>query len=208
MQFRDRQDAGQQLADALRAYKGKDVVVYAVPRGGVPVAVTVARALGAPLDVVLPRKIGHPYNPEYAFAAVSEHGDVVAGEGELLHVDAGWFEKELAAAQTEAKRRRELYAAGLTPVSPRNKTCIIVDDGLATGLTMKAAVKELRHEKPKQIIVAVPVAPPETIRELSDLADHVVALYTPSGYFDAVGSYYRDFTQVSDQEVVALMKSL
>ncbi len=208
MHFKDRQHAGQQLAHALKNYKGKDVVVYALPRGGVVLGAEVAKKLKAPLDLLIPRKVGHPYNPEYAIAAVAESGDMIRNEEEVTHVDPQWFKQAAAKERTEAQRRRQLYLGGKKPVKATGKIGIIIDDGLATGLTMKVAIKELRHQKPKQIVVAVPVAAEETASELSTLADEVVVLYVPVGFFGAIGSYYQNFDQVSDAEVIALIKSL
>jgi len=208
MHFKDRRQAGKQLANALSAYKGQDVVVYALPRGGVVTGVEIAKYLHAPFDLLIPRKIGHPYNPEYAIAAVAENGDTVRNEEELAHVDPQWFKKAAAEQRAEAGRRRKLYLGDKKPAAASGKICIIVDDGLATGLTMKTAIKELRRHNPKEIVVAVPVAPADTVKEISKLADDVAALYVPGGFFGAIGSYYQDFDQVSDEEVIALINSL
>lgn len=207
MHFKDRQHAGQQLASALKKYKGRDVVVYALPRGGVIVGIEVAKELNAPFDLLIPRKIGHPYDPEYAIAAVSESGEVVKKDEELRHIDKQWFENEVARELGEIKRRRQLYLGGRKPLDPEGKTAIIVDDGLATGLTMKAAILQLRKQKTKTVIVAVPVAPADTAREIGKLLDELVVLHVPAG-FASVGSYYQDFPQVSDEEVISAIKSL
>lgn len=207
MHFKNREQAGRLLAEALKQYKGQDVVVFALPRGGVVLGAIVTKKLGAEFDLLIPRKIGHPYNPEYAIAAVAENGDTVRNEQELAHVDPEWFKEAVAEQRAEAKRRRKLYLGGKKPIPASEKNCIIVDDGLATGLTMKAAIKELRRQKPKGIIVAVPVAPEDTVKELSKLADDLVVLYIPAGLFSAVGSYYQDFPQVSDEEVISLIQS-
>ncbi len=207
MTFKNRVEAGRQLSEALREYAGPEVVVYALPRGGVAVGLEVAKRIKAPLDLVITRKIGHPYSPEYAIAAVAENGDIAGNEEEIAYVNKNWFDLEVKNQQIEAKRRREAYL-GPAPSPPvKGKTAIIVDDGLATGLTMKVAVKELRHRQPERIVVAVPVAPRETLAEISKLVDRVVCLYAPKGSFGAIGQYYEDFSQVTDEEVVALMRS-
>ena len=208
MHFKDRKHAGEQLAEALKQYQGKGTVVYALPRGGVVLGVIIAKRLGADFDLLVPRKIGHPYSQEYDIAAVAENGDIVRNEEELGHVDPEWFKKAGADERAEAKRRRKLYLGNRKPTAAASKICIIIDDGLATGLTMKVAIKMLAHRKPKTIIVAVPVAPEDTVREIAKLVDDVVALYIPAGYFGAIGSYYQDFDEVSDEEVVSLIQTV
>jgi predicted phosphoribosyltransferase len=204
--FKDRADAGRQLADALREYKDGNVVVYALPRGGVVLGIEIARRLNAPLDLIIVRKVGHPDSPEYAIAAVAEDGHTVMNRCEVDSVDKAWFDEAVRTEQLEAHRRRELYTRGRPPIPATDKTAILVDDGLATGLTMFAAVQEVRHSHPKKIVVAVPVAPPQSVEELKQVADDVVALYvTPD--FGAIGAFYYRFGQVSDEEVIELMKS-
>jgi predicted phosphoribosyltransferase len=206
MIFKDRADAGRKLADALSAYKGDNVVVYALPRGGVVLGTEIARSLNAPLDLIIVRKIGHPYSPEYAIAAVAEDGHTVMNRLEVDSVDKPWFDEAVRTQQQEARRRRELYTRGRPPIPATDKTAILVDDGLATGLTMFAAVQEVQHAHPRKIVVAVPVAPPQTVEELTQVADDVVALYvTPD--FGAIGAFYYRFGQVSDEEVIELMNS-
>ncbi len=207
MRFKDRRMAGKQLGKTLRAYDGEDAVVYAIPRGGVVTGYEVARALDAPLDIIIARKIGHPASPEYAIAAVTENGDPVIDRTEAANVDAAWLARAIATARREAKRRREAYSGGIHPLSCGGKTAIIVDDGLATGLTMKAAAKELLARHPKRIIIAVPVAPKSVIAELSRLADEVVTLLSPNGSFEAVGAYYEKFPQITDEEVDSLLNA-
>jgi putative phosphoribosyl transferase len=199
--FEDRSDAGQKLAEALQAYKGKDAVVYGIPRGGVIVANEIARSLEAPLDLVITRKIGHPLYPEYAIAAVGEGGQLSTNPRETEYVDKEWFEEEVRIQQEEAQRRRQLYMQDRKAFNAANKIAIIVDDGLATGLSMFAAIEDVRRRGPSRIIVAVPVAPTETVRKLSLVANEVVALYTPED-FRAIGGFYKRFDQVTDAEVV------
>jgi predicted phosphoribosyltransferase len=189
-------------------YKGQPVVVYALPRGGVVLGVEVARALQAPLDLIVVRKIGHPLSPEYAIGAVAEDGYVVTNPVETATLDRRWIEGAATAELKEARRRRELFLRGRNPVEVRDKISIIIDDGLATGLTMEAAIHEIRKRGPREVIVAVPVAAAETVNRLRPEVDDLIVLYIPGGFFGAVGSFYQRFDQVSDEEVVALMKSM
>jgi predicted phosphoribosyltransferase len=207
MIFKDRVDAGKKLADALGYYKGHDAVVYALPRGGVAVGAEIARALDVPLDLVVVRKVGHPFAPEYAIAAVAEDGDMITNSAEVDSIDPKWFQESARAEQREARRRRELYTSGRLPISAAGKIAIIVDDGLATGLTMFAAIQEVRHSRPQKIVVAIPVAPPETIEKLRTVSDDVVALYVPP-HFRSIGSFYVKFDQVTDEEVIEILNSV
>ncbi len=206
--FRDRTDAGKRLADALINYKGLPIVVYALPRGGVVLGVEVARALEAPLDLIVVRKIGHPLSSEYAIGAVAENGYVVTNPVETATIDGRWIDRAAAAELKEARRRRALFLRGRSPVEVTDKIAIIVDDGLATGLTMQAAIHEIRRRGPRAVIVAVPVAAEETANDLRPHVDDLVVLFIPGRSFGAVGSYYEFFDQVSDEEVVDLMKSM
>jgi predicted phosphoribosyltransferase len=205
--FRDRRDAGAALADRLHSYKGRDdLVVLALPRGGVPVAYEVARALGAPLDVFVVRKLGVPGHRELAMGAIASGGvrvlnhDVVAWCG----ISAAAIEAVASAEQAELERRERAYRGGRPPVELNGRTVLLVDDGLATGSTMKAAVQAVRAYRPARIAVAVPVGALETCRELAHLADDVVCARTPEP-FSAVGLWYRDFGQTSDAEVCELL---
>lgn len=207
MRFEDRTDAGKKLALALKKYQNQDGVVYALPRGGVMLGVEVARALNMPLDLLIPRKIGHPLQPEYAICAVVESGEMVCNEREVARVDPQWFRQEVEAERQEARRRRELYRGGQEPVPAVGKTAIIVDDGIATGLTMEAAILDAKRHNPAQLVVAVPVAPPDTVERLSRQVDKFVVLDSSPYYLGAVGAYYDRFAQVTDDEVVALMRA-
>ena len=151
MTFRDRTDAGVRLAEALQQYRGQDVIVYALPRGGVVLGVEVARSLGAPLDLIVVRKIGHPDNPEYAIAAVADDGHLLRNELEAMAIDKAWFDEARRAQQVEASRRRDLYLAGRAPLKADGKIAILVDDGLATGLSMALAIGEVRHRHPSKV---------------------------------------------------------
>lgn len=208
MRFRDRTEAGQLLAEALKTYQGKDGIIYPLPRGGIVLGVEIARILHMPLDMIIPRKIGHPYNPEYAICAVTEHGEPVCNERELARVDQEWFQRQVKNERQEARRRRELYLGEKKALDVSGKTAVLVDDGIATGLTMRAAIQDVRQRKPAHIVVAIPVSPAETAERLRKEVDEVVALDIPEYYLGAVGAYYDDFTQVTDEEVVSLLQSL
>lgn len=206
MDYANRQVAGQLLAEALRRFASDDVVVLALPRGGVVLGAEVARELEAPLDVVLVRKISHPSSPEYAIGAVVEDEPPVYNESEAAIINDGWLTQAEASARQLIERRRKLYySADLPPPDIAGKTVIIVDDGIATGLTMEAAVRAVRNKHPKQIIVAVPIASAESVAELEDLADEVVVLDKPESFLGAVGSHYTEFEQVDDEEVKELL---
>ena len=207
LRFRDRIDAGKRLAPLLDKYRNQNAVVYALPRGGVPVGKEVASALKCPLDLVIVRKIGHPMYPEYALGAVTEDGFLVVDKEELAKVDIGWFEAEKQRQIQEAKRRRELYLQGKEPIKAVNKIAILVDDGIATGSTMLVAVKKVKQEKPAKIVVAIAVSPKETAQRFAREVDEFVAVTIPEIFLGAIGYYYDDFSQVSDEEVMILLKN-
>lgn len=204
--FKDRKEAGQLLAEQIIQYRDKDAVVYALPRGGVVLGFEIAQALHAPLDLIIARKIGHPDNPEYAVCAVIEEGEPFCNEEERATLDPVWLEKEIEKEREEAKRRREKYLKGRKHRSARNKIAIVVDDGVATGLTLRSALRSLRQEQPKELIVAVPVAPHDLVEILHTEADKVVVLKDEKNYLGAVGAYYQNFPQVSDGEVIELLR--
>jgi putative phosphoribosyl transferase len=207
--FRDRKEAGRRLAAQLRKYAGqRDVIVLALPRGGVPVASEVARALGAPLDVFVVRKVGVPWHEELAMGAIASGGVRLLNE-ELIRVyriDPADVEMVMRREQAELERRERLYRGGRPFPDLRNKTVILVDDGLATGSTMRVAVEALRKEGPARIVVAVPVASPETCDAFRDVADDIVCAMTPEPFY-AVGIWYDDFSQTTDEEVHELLAS-
>ena len=204
LMFKDRVDAGQQLAATLRNYNLKDPIIYTIPRGGVVCAYEIARKLKAPLSLIITRKIGHPDNPEYAIGAVAEDGCIeLTAEGRA--VDQTWLQHKIEAERREAERRQKAYLAGKPPLSATGKTAVIVDDGLATGLTMLVAIKEVRHMNPERIVVAVPVAAVDTVHRLSKDVDEIIALQTPPDFY-SIGAHYESFLQVSDEEVVAIIK--
>jgi putative phosphoribosyl transferase len=206
MTFQDRTEAGRLLAKALEHYKGIEGAVYALPRGGVVLGVEIASALAMPLDLLIPRKVGHPYNPEYAICAVTADGQPICNAEEVSAVDETWLQAEIERQRVEAKRRRELYLKDRQPADARGRTAIIVDDGIATGLTMLAALAEIKERKPERIIVAIPVVPPDTAHTLMQQADELVALEVPEVYMGAVGAYYQRFDQVEDEEVIKLLR--
>ncbi len=206
--FADRIEAGRLLARELVTKNYDHPVVLALPRGGVPVAAEIAGALSAPLDIVLVRKIGVPRQPELALGAVvdGEHPEVVVNEDVLqsARITEDEFEQIEADEIRELERRRRTWLADRERTPVEGRTVIIVDDGIATGATARAAIKGLRQRNPKKIVLAVPVAPPDTVTDLRDEADEVICLQTP-GRFGAIGFFYHDFTQTSDDEVVALL---
>jgi putative phosphoribosyl transferase len=206
--FANRRDAGVELASKLRQYAGRtDVVVLALPRGGVPVAFEVAEALDAPLDIFLVRKLGLPGHPELAMGAIASGGvrvlnqDVVNWYG----VPDRAIEAVAREEQAELERREREYRQGRPLVDLRGRIVILVDDGLATGSTMKAAVQAARQHGPAQVVVAVPVGAPSTCEELANITDETVCAHTPEP-FSAVGQWYHDFSQTTDEEVRELLE--
>ena len=206
MHFKNREEAGRLLADKLSALKVEDSVVFALPRGGVVLGYEVAKRLGAPLSLIIVRKIGHPENPEYALCAVSESGGMLCNKAELESIDKKWLRGEMEKERDEAIRRSNAYLAGIKHPDVTEKTAIIVDDGVATGLTLRLAIKEAKRMAPKRIIVAVPIVPNDVARRLREEVDDLVALDIPDVYLGAVGAYYGEFQQVGDEEVIKLLK--
>jgi predicted phosphoribosyltransferase len=205
--FRDRRAAGRELAARLSEYKDRaDVVVLALPRGGVPVAYEIARALGAPLDLFLVRKLGLPGHRELAMGAIASGGVRVLNEDVVkwYGVSARVIDEVTREEQIELERREQAYRDGRAAVDLQGRTVLLVDDGLATGSTMKAAVHAVRAHAPARIVVAVPVGAPDTCREFANIADEIVCLRTPDP-FAAVGLWYRDFSETTDEEVRILL---
>jgi predicted phosphoribosyltransferase len=202
--FRDRTDAGRKLAERLRELRlGPDVMVLGLPRGGMPVAREVAAALAAPLDVLVVRKIGAPFNPELALGAIAFGGVTVYNESLLaeLGLDEAELDGTRRREQAELLRRERAYRGEKPVPNLTGKTVVLVDDGMATGATMHAAVTATRRLHPKRIIVAVPTSAAESVARLSEVADRVIALATPEPYY-GVGAWYDEFRQLSDDEVV------
>ena len=207
MRFRNRSEAGRFLADKLKAYANRpDVLVLALPRGGVPVAYEVATALKAPLDVFLVRKLGVPGHEELAMGALGSGGVRVLNEDVVnyLHIPDEVIEQVAATEQQELERREKLYRGDRPVLDVRHRTVILIDDGLATGSTMRAAAVALRQQQPARIVVAVPVAAAETCNEFRSEVDEVVCGTTPEPFY-AVGLWYEDFSQTSDDEVRELL---
>jgi predicted phosphoribosyltransferase len=208
MPFKNRSEAGQQLAVALSKYKGRQPVVLALPRGGVPVAAEVATALNAPLDLVLVRKIGVPFQPELAMGAVVDGGDPIIVRNEDVILMAGIDEADFKAAcdteLAEIERRRTRYLGARDRVDVAGRTAIVIDDGVATGATTRAALQAVRARNPKALVLAVPVAPTESLELLGREVDDLVCLENYKS-FGAIGLYYRDFRQISDEEVIELL---
>ena len=205
--FRDRREAGRLLAAKLTAYTDRpDILVLALPRGGVPVAYETARALQAPLDVFLVRKLGVPGHEELAMGAVATGGVRVLNQDvvEPLHIPAQLIDDVTSRELEELIRRERLYRGGRCPPDAAGRTVILVDDGLATGATMRAAIQALRRQQPARVIVAVPTASPDTCEALKAEADEVICAMTPEPFF-AVGHWYDDFTQTTDDEVRRLL---
>ena len=208
--FKDRVDAGRQLAAAVVHLGLVDPLVLALPRGGVPVAAEVARALHAPLDVLIVRKIGAPGQPELAVAAMAEGNPptVVIDErtSQVTEGDHAYIKREVRTQRAEIERRRKIYRRGSARLAVAGKTIVLVDDGIATGTTVRAALKALRRLRPAKLVLAVPIASSDTLYELSKLVDDVVCLSEPA-QFRSVGTYYADFQQVGDDEAIALLEA-
>jgi putative phosphoribosyl transferase len=205
--FEDRFDAGGFLAGKLRHYADRrDVVVLALPRGGVPVAYEIAHALGAPLDIFVVRKLGAPGYEELAMGAIATGGVRVFNEEVIHHlgVSQNWIDASIREQEEELRRREQLYRGDRPPVALEGRTCILVDDGLATGASMRAAVRALRQHRPAAIVVAVPIGSRDTCDQFRSEVDEVVCGRTPEP-FHAVGAWYRDFTQTTDDEVRDLL---
>ncbi len=205
--FVDRVEAGKRLASAFGDFAGKNAIVLAIPRGGVVVGYEIADELNLPLDVIIPRKIGAPDNPELAIGAMTEDGTIILDENlvSYLGVPREYVKQESARQKTEIERRLKVYRGTETYPNLKGRDVIVVDDGIATGSTMKAALASVKNKGARTVIVAVPVGPPSTIEELNKRADRVVCLYTPE-YFQAIGQFYVNFDQTSDEEVIELLK--
>lgn len=204
--FTNRVEAGRQLSSALKT-TSKDAIVLAIPRGGVVVGYEVAKALKIPLDVVITRKIGAPSNPELAIGAVDEDGTALLDDElvRLLLVSKSYIDEEVEKQKLEIRRRLLRFRGDVPYPNLANREVIVVDDGVATGSTLKAALLSIRKKGAKTIVVAVPVGPPETMAQLKTMADKVVCLQTPKSFY-AIGQFYGDFEQTEDKEVVKLLE--
>lgn len=205
--FADRAAAGRELASKLSHLRGRDVVVLGIPRGGLVVAREVAQALDAELDIVLAQKLGAPSNPELAIGTVSEDGTVVIDErlASMVGADARYLEREKERVRQSLATRAALCRALRPKVALTGRTVIVVDDGVATGATTKAALTVVRNEKPARLIAATPVGPPATVYELADFADEVVCLWAPP-WFEGVGQFYDQFAQTEDNQLLEILE--
>jgi putative phosphoribosyl transferase len=205
--FKNRIEAGRLLAEELKSYANRtDVLILALPRGGLPVAFEVAQALGAPLDLMLVRKLGVPRQEELAMGAIAAGGTKVLNQDlvKSLNISDAALEAVISKEKRELERREHTYRGDRPVPEVGNRCVILIDDGLATGATMKAAVLALRQQQPAQIIIGVPVAPPDTVEELRKEADEIICLATPEPFY-AIGTWYVDFSQTSDEEVRTLL---
>jgi putative phosphoribosyl transferase len=208
MIFKNRVEAGQKLAETLNKFKdAKDTIILSLPRGGVVVGYEVAKILNLPLDIVVPRKIGAPGDPEFAIGAITETGEGIFDEMTIgaYGITESYLQNEIKKEKAEAERRLTLYRGPRPPLDLRNKTVIIVDDGLATGLTMRAAIKTIKKFGATKIVVAIPVAPPDTAELIKKEVDEFICLLTPT-FFGSVGEFYDEFPQTADEEVIELLK--
>jgi predicted phosphoribosyltransferase len=206
MVFRDRIDAAEQLADALAVYRGQRPLVLAIPRGAVPMGRVIARRLDGELDVVLVRKLRAPFSPEFAVGAIDETGwAYIAPHALQAGADEAYLDDEKATQLETLRKRRASYTPDRAPIDPQGRVAIVIDDGLATGATMIAALHAVRARKPAKLVCAIPVAAADSVEAVRPFADEIVCLDTPWD-FGAVGRFYRNFDQVEDDEVIALLR--
>lgn len=206
MVFDNREQAARLLVQRLDEYKGENPLILAIPRGAVPMGKIIAEGLGGEVDVVLVRKLGAPGNPELAIGSVDETGNVqLANYTGSYGITEFYVEKEKQAQLETLRRRRSMYTPVRPPIDPANRIVIVVDDGIATGSTMIAALRAVRAKNPRKLIAATAVAPPDTLQRVAEAADEVVCLEAPTNFF-AVGQFFRDFVQVSDEEVIAILR--
>jgi len=204
--FADRKDAAIKLAENLKQYKGLNPLVLAIPRGAVPMAKTIAAELEGDFDVVLVRKLRAPYQPELAIGSIDESGwAYIAPHASSTGASPEYIEAEKKVQMETIQKRRNLYTPVRPPINPSGRIVIVIDDGLATGATMISALHGLRARNPAKLICAVPVAPPDTFKKIQGMADEAVCLLAPD-YFMAVGQFYKNFSQIEDEEVVSLLK--
>lgn len=205
MLFKDREQAGRQLAEKLQKYKGKDTLILAIPRGGLVIGFALAKALGAPLDIIVTKKIGYPGDPEYAIGAVGPNKAVIVNEDAAKDVPKDYIDeqvKEISAAINEKYRK---YKGKVEIPNLKDKIVILTDDGVATGSTIKVSIELIKQQQPKKIVVAIPVGPPETIHEIAQQVDEIICLEQPTTFF-AIGAFYDNFPQVEDEEAITYLK--
>lgn len=201
--FRDRYDAAIRLAEKLKEYKNKNGIILAVPRGGVPIGCVVAKELGLPVEIILSKKIGHPFNREFAIGSVSLHGVIL--NPDVSEIKKSYIDKETVRILADLKKKFVLFMDGRKPTDLKDKIVIIVDDGVATGSTIKSTIHAVRQSNPKEVVVAVPVSPSDTAYHLSEIADRFICLHTTDNFY-GVGQFYDDFSEVSDEEVIELLR--
>jgi putative phosphoribosyl transferase len=201
--FKNRTEAAKQLAKALSKYKNQKPVIMAIPRGGVVIGSLVAHELNAPLEISLSKKIGHPSNKEFAIGAVSLHGALYNQE---LNIPPSYIRNEVENIRHQLKEKYIRFKGDTEPVSLQGKTAIIIDDGIATGSTILATIELVRSDNPRKIVIAVPVAPPNIKKHLEDFVDEIVVLHSPQD-FDSVGTYYENFEQLSDEDVISILEN-
>lgn len=205
MRFKNRTDAGNQLAQKLKINRPNQTIIVALPRGGVPLGLEISTIHHIPFDVVLAKKIVHPLHREFAIGAVAENGDPIMNNA--IDVDRKWIEEDTSRVRFEIKRRRKQYDKFLIQHPLSGKDVIIVDDGIATGMTMFAAIEAVKNQKPNRVLVTVPIIPNDTNRILENMVDEVIAIEVPAQFRGAVGAYYQDFSQVSDKEVEEMIRN-
>jgi len=207
MKLEDRKDAGIRLAEALEKYKSEEPIVFALSKGGVVLGAEIASKLDAPLDMIFVKKIGNPENSEVTICAMADDGPPVCTPDEIQKVSSKWLDKEIEKGRREIRKRREKYFGSITSHDVEGKTVIIVDDGLTTGLTVRAGILEMKERKPKKLIVAIPVVPSPISEVLKAMVDELVTIMIDSHYLGFVGLYYHNFDQIDDEKVVAILKS-
>lgn len=204
--FRDRHDAGHKLAGALASYKGrKDAIILAIPRGALQLGEVLHAELGLPLDIIITKKIPHPMNPEYAIGAVGPDGEHFVNAGAAAEVRPEYVDVQLGRLAANVEERYARYRGDLPKPALKGKTVILIDDGIATGSTMLAAIHVIRKQKANKIVVAVPIGPPDSMARIAAEADETICLEKPDAFF-AIGSFYENFEQVGDEEAIAILK--
>lgn len=206
MFFRNRRDAGNQLAEKLTVNQPENTVVLALPRGGVPLAIEISKRHSIPFDVVHAKKIVHPLQREFAIGAIAEKGETILNTE--VDVEQTWIDQEVHRVREEIARRRDLYDTFLEQEPLEEKEIILVDDGIATGMTMFAAIEAIKNQQPNKITVAVPIIPEDTYNHLKTLVDDIIYIEVPEQFLGAVGAYYQQFPQISDEEIPTMIKQL
>ena len=206
MFFRNRRDAGNQLAEKLTVNQPENTVVLALPRGGVPLAIEISKRHSIPFDVVHAKKIVHPLQREFAIGAIAEKGETILNTE--VDVEQTWIDQEVHRVREEIARRRDLYDTFLKKEPLKEKEIILVDDGIATGMTMFAAIEAIKNQQPNKITVAVPIIPEDTYNHLKTLVDDIIYIEVPEQFLGAVGAYYQQFPQISDEEIPTMIKQL